>query len=97
MDVAKTINPNAKIKLIGIRPGEKVHEQMISVEDAMYTYEYNGYFKILPQIHEWSSDPMRIGSGKQVPSDFCYSSGNNKEWMTPQELSNWMKKEYDKN
>lgn len=93
VDVAKTVVPNAKLKIIGIRPGEKLHEQMISVEDAYYTYQYDGYFKILPSIHEWSSDPARIGQGIKCPEGFCYSSDANDEWMSSNELSNWIKQE----
>ena len=94
VDIAKTINPQAKIKIVGIRPGEKLHEQMISSEDAAYTYDYGSYYKILPQIHEWSTDPIRIGNGRKCPEGFCYSSGNNDSWMTPEQLQEWIKKEY---
>lgn len=94
VDIAQAINPKAKLKFIGIRPGEKLHEIMISQEDAVNTYEYDTYFKILPQIHSWSSDPVRIGSGKLCPEGFNYSSGNNNEWMTIDMLRKWMDKEY---
>lgn len=93
-DVAKTIAPDAHQKIIGIRPGEKLHEQMISVEDAYYTYEYQNHFKILPAIHDWSEDPARIADGKKCPEGFCYSSDNNTLWMTPHDLASWMVKEY---
>jgi UDP-N-acetylglucosamine 4,6-dehydratase/5-epimerase len=53
VDIAKVIAPNAKHKIIGIRPGEKLHEQMISNDDSYSTYEYPNYYKILPQINEW--------------------------------------------
>ncbi len=90
-DIAKTINPKSKFEIVGIRPGEKLHEQMISVEDAPHTYEYNTYYKILPAIHNWSKDSLRIKNGKSVDDNFSYSSNNNKEWMTPDELRNWIK------
>ena len=61
MEIAKAIDSKVKIKIVGIRPGEKIHEQMIGVEDAPYTYEYDDYFKILPAIHGWSEDKKRIG------------------------------------
>ena len=64
---------------------------MIGIEDAAHTYEYGGYFKILPAINKWSSDPARIGSGKKVPRDFSYSSDNNTEWMTSDALKSWLK------
>ncbi len=60
----------AKYKIIGIRPGEKLHEEMISSDDAASTYEYSDYFKILPQIYEWVKDESRIKDGKKVPKGF---------------------------
>ena len=90
-DIAKSIAPKAKQKIIGIRPGEKIHEQMIGLEDAPYTYEYKDYFKILPMIHNWSNDKKRIKKGRKVNKDFIYSSEVNGEWMTEKSLSNWLK------
>ena len=95
-DIALAINDKAKQEVIGIRPGEKLHEQMIGLEDALYTYEYPGYFKTLPSIYEWSKDPERIGNGKKVDPDFMYSSDNNKEWMKISELQEWIKKNINK-
>jgi len=89
-DIASAVSENAKQKVIGVRPGEKLHEQMIGVEDASFTYEYGEHFKILPQIHEWSNDPFRIKDGKHVPADFSYTSDNNQEWMSVQELRKWI-------
>ena len=60
-DVAKAVSENRKQEITGIRPGEKLHEQMIGIEDAPYTYEYPDHFKILPSIHDWDKDPERIG------------------------------------
>ena len=96
MDIAKTVAPNAKCEMVGIRPGEKLHEQMIGVEDAPFTYEYEEHYKILPAIHNWNSDPVRIGNGKLVATDFTYCSDNNKEWMGSEELAAWIKKHADK-
>jgi UDP-N-acetylglucosamine 4,6-dehydratase (inverting) len=89
-DIAHVIAPDAKQKVIGIRPGEKVHEQMISREDAPYTYEYESYYKILPAIHQWDADPGRIDGGRRCPTDFSYSSDNNVAWMKPEELRSWL-------
>ena len=96
VDIAKTVAPEAVHKIIGIRPGEKLHEQMIGVEDAAHTYEYDNYFKILPAINNWSEDPDRIGQGKKVPERFSYTSANNSEWMKPPELSKWINANQDK-
>lgn len=91
-DIATAVDENADKIEIGIRPGEKLHEQMIGVEDAYFTYEYPGHFKILPQICEWTSmESMRKG-GTKVPEGFSYTSDNNKEWMTILQLQEWIEK-----
>lgn len=95
-DIAKAVAPEAEQKIIGIRPGEKLHEQMIGVEDAPHTFEYKEHFKILPAIHNWSKDPNRIKDGEKVPENFLYSSDNNKEWMNADELAEWIEKNKDK-
>ena len=94
IDIAKTINPNAKFSIIGIRPGEKLHEQMIGIDDAPHTYEYADYYKILPAINNWSIDEKRINSGKLVAPDFSYSSDVNNEWMSSEELKKWINNNY---
>ena len=93
-DLATAIAPNLPHRTVGIRPGEKLHEIMVSIEDARSTYEFDTYFKILPQIHQWSTDPLRIGNGKPCPDGFAYSSDTNKEWMQPDELTAWVRSEY---
>ncbi|NHQ59257.1 UDP-N-acetylglucosamine 4,6-dehydratase (inverting) [Chlorobium sp. BLA1] len=90
IDIANAVSPSAKHKIIGIRPGEKIHEQMIGVEDALYTYEYNNYYKILPAIHNWSVDPSRINDGVKVNEGFTYTSENNNQWMPISELEKWI-------
>lgn len=92
IDIAHAVAPKAKLENIGIRPGEKLHEQMIGPEDAPHTYEHAEYYKILPAIHNWSSDPLRINDGVLVAPDFTYSSDNNPDWMTVSDLQNWMEK-----
>ena len=95
VDIAKTIASDAKLKYIRIRPGEKLHEQMITIEDAPYTYEYETYYKILLQIHNWHADSFRIKDGKKVEHDFIYRSDLNKQWMKPEELTKWINEEFD--
>ena len=90
LDIANATLASAKHKVIGIRPGEKIHEQMIGLEDAPHTYAYEDHFKILPMIHNWSADPMRIKNGTKVPENFTYTSDNNTEWMTVAELQQWV-------
>lgn len=89
-DVAKTIAPDAEQEVIGIRPGEKLHEQMIGAEDSFYTYEYPEHFKILPAIHDWDKCVNRIKDGKKVEEGFVYASDNNTEWMGEDELGAWI-------
>lgn len=95
-DIARAVAPEAKHEIVGIRPGEKLHEQMIGEEDALHTYEYSDYYKILPAIHKWSEDPARINDGIKVQSDFTYSSNNNSEWMSVEQLSQWIKSNSNK-
>ena len=90
IEIAKVISPNSKHEIIGIRPGEKLHEQMISSEDSYSTFEYSEYYKILPQINNWEKDDSRIKNGIKVPEGFNYSSDNNTDWMTKSELSDWI-------
>ncbi|MEP3635860.1 MAG: UDP-N-acetylglucosamine 4,6-dehydratase (inverting) [Paracoccaceae bacterium] len=89
-DIAKAVSPTAKHEIVGIRAGEKVHEQMIGLEDGPYTFEYPDHFKILPVINEWSKSSERIKDGKQVPEGFVYSSDNNDQWMSVEELQSWI-------
>lgn len=95
-DIALAIAPEARHEVIGIRPGEKLHEQMIGVEDAPHTFEYDEYYKILPAIHNWSEDPARINTGRKVAPDFTYSSDNNVDWMTAESLRAWISQNREK-
>ena len=90
MDIAEAVSKNATTKVIGIRPGEKLHEQMIGLEDAPYTFEYKEHFKILPMINDWFNSKDRIKGGVLVDSNFTYSSDNNLEWMTVRKLEEWI-------
>jgi len=89
-DIARAINPKAGHEIIGIRPGEKIHEMMISKEDAMSAYEYDWYYKILPTLNKWNMDKNRIKNGKKVNQDFVYSSGDNQEWMSIEQLKDFL-------
>lgn len=89
-DIAEAIAPGGERKIIGIRPGEKVHEQMISAEDASTTYEYDEHFKILPAIHNWCEDQARINKGRKVPEGFVYASNTNSDWMNVDALREWI-------
>ncbi|WP_417596833.1 UDP-N-acetylglucosamine 4,6-dehydratase (inverting) [Oceanospirillum sp.] len=95
-DLARVVSPEAKQEVVGIRPGEKLHEQMIGPEDAYFTYEYPEHYKILPQINNWDKDSNRIKDGKKVPEGFVYASDNNSEWMTDAELQSWIEANREK-
>jgi UDP-N-acetylglucosamine 4,6-dehydratase (inverting) len=90
-DLAAVVAPDAEQRVIGIRPGEKLHEQMIGPEDALSTYEYDKYYKILPVINNWSNDERRIKNGRKVAENFYYESSSNNEWMTNEQLADWLK------
>ena len=89
-DLAAAVAPKARIEIVGIRPGEKLHEQMISPEDSFYTYEYPEHYKILPAIHNWDASAERIKDGAKVAEGFDYSSNNNPEWMSIADLQAWI-------
>lgn len=94
-DLARIIAPEARHEVVGIRPGEKLHEQMIGSEDSHFTYEYPDYFKILPNLNGWGTCKQRIKDGAKVPEGFVYSSDNNTEWMTPAQVRDWIGRNYD--
>lgn len=95
-DIARAVAPDAEFEVVGIRPGEKLHEQMIGVEDTHYTYEYNDHYKILPAIHGWNEDPARINGGRRVPPEFVYSSDRNTDWMSADGLRAWIQQNAQK-
>jgi UDP-N-acetylglucosamine 4,6-dehydratase (inverting) len=95
-DIARAVAPDAKLEFVGIRPGEKLHEQMIGAEDAPHTYEYPAHFKILPAIHNWSADPHRIKDGTPAADGFTYTSDTNPEWMSVDALQHWIAAHRDK-
>lgn len=95
-DVASASVPGARQEVVGIRPGEKLHEQMIGTEDALYTYEYPEHFKILPAINSWCNDPARIKDGVRVAESFTYCSDNNRDWMSVDSLQAWIAQNREK-
>jgi len=87
MDLAKAIAPKVKTKIIGIRPGEKIHEVMISSDDAINTLEFDTYFVIQPSHPWWDNlEYIKINGGRKVDEGFSYSSGNNTQWLTIDKL-----------
>ncbi len=80
VDLARAISPDCETKEVGIREGEKLHEVMVTKEDAAFTYEYEKHYIIYPHFNWWGPDWM-IAGGKKVQEGFEYSSGNNSEWL----------------
>lgn len=89
-DVANVVAPDARQETVGIRPGEKLHEQMIGIEDAPFTFEYDEHYKILPSINDWANSEERIKDGKSVGPEFVYSSDCNDQWMSHEDLARWI-------
>ena len=91
VDLAKAIGPKCRLKEIGMRPGEKLHEQLISSDEAPYTYEFNRHFKILSPINGWSLCKKRTKGGIKVNESFFYTSDNNPDWLKNAELNEWLR------
>jgi UDP-N-acetylglucosamine 4,6-dehydratase (inverting) len=88
-DIALAVDAAASHEIVGIRPGEKLHEQMISEEDSAHTYEYDSYFKIVPAINRWGNE-KRIKGGHKVAEGFVYASDTNADWMSVDTLRGWI-------
>jgi UDP-N-acetylglucosamine 4,6-dehydratase len=96
LDVAKAIAPDVELKIVGIRPGEKIHEEMITSSDAFTTYDIGKYYVILPQITNWNLEQYKIKyNAKLVPEGFSYNSGDNKEWENVDSLKKLIKNHID--
>jgi UDP-N-acetylglucosamine 4,6-dehydratase (inverting) len=98
LDVAEAIAPGCRREIVGIRPGEKVHEEMITETDAMITVEFKNYFVILPSTSLWDTDKfIKTFNGKLCPLEFKYSSGTNSEWLTVEQIRTLIKEHVDPN
>ncbi len=98
MDVAEAIGPECEKPVIGIRPGEKIHEEMITESDSFYTYDLGKYYTIIPSMHKWSLDDyIEEFKAKKVPQGFKYNSGENTEWETVESLRSLIKEHVDPN
>jgi len=89
-DLAEAMMPGCEKPEVGIREGEKLHEIMVTVEDSMTTYEYEKHFIVYPQM-VWNNRQKPNMSGKKVPEGFSYSSDNNTEWLTVEEIRELLK------
>lgn len=98
MDVAEAIGPNCDKPVVGIRPGEKVHEEMITSSDSHYTYDLGKYYIILPATHNWKIDEFLSNfNPTKVPVGFSYTSSDNEEWETVESLRSLIKEHVDQN
>jgi UDP-N-acetylglucosamine 4,6-dehydratase (inverting) len=96
-DIATAIGPNCEQKIVGIRPGEKIHEEMITSSDSFFTYDLGKYFAIIPQIPKWPiADFVSHFKAKKVEEGFTYNSGSNTEWVSVEELRVLIKEHVDK-
>ena len=96
LDVAKAVGPDCDIQIVGIRPGEKVHEEMITTSDAFYTYDLGRYYTILPNKHKWKlPDFMDHFEAKKVLNGFQYNSRDNEQWETVDSLRNLIREHLD--
>jgi UDP-N-acetylglucosamine 4,6-dehydratase len=86
MDIAKAVAPHCQTKIIGIRPGEKLHECMVPSDEARQTLEFDDHFIIQSSLKHWSEPPAYLEHGKPCAADFSYSSDNNTHWLTVEEL-----------
>ena len=87
MDLAAALGPDCRTEIVGIRPGEKLHEVMVPEDDAYHTIEYDDYFAILPTFANWSiPDYVQDNGGRPCPDGFRYSSDTNSRWLTVAEL-----------
>ena len=87
LDVAEAIGPECEKPVVGIRPGEKIHEEMITPSDSYNTYDLGKYYTILPTVTPWDLEEFKsIHNAKQVPEGFSYNSGDNEEWDTIESL-----------
>jgi FlaA1/EpsC-like NDP-sugar epimerase len=98
MDVAEAIAPECEHKVVGIRPGEKIHEEMITTSDSFTTYDLGKYYAILPQATEWRlEDYIDYFKAEKVPLGFSYNSGTNSDWLSVDQLRKLIKTHIDPN
>ncbi len=98
LDVATAIGPECKIDIVGIRPGEKVHEEMITSSDSFYTYDVGKYYVILPSIHQWKlEDFINTFKAQKVTEGFSYNSGNNSDWESVATMRTLIREHVDSN
>ena len=95
-DVAEAIGPDCRKEIVGIRPGEKLHEEMVTITDALSTVEFEKYFVILPSLQMWDvQDFTDCFNGAPCPDGFSYNSGENNQWLTVEEIREQIRRYVD--
>ena len=95
-EVAEAIAPGVPQEIIGIRPGEKIHEEMITSSDSFTTYDLGKYYAILPQVPNWEmKDYLTHFNAKKVEPGFRYNSGENDEWLSVPQLRQLIREHVD--
>jgi FlaA1/EpsC-like NDP-sugar epimerase len=98
MDVANAIAPNLEKRIVGIRPGEKIHEEMITSSDSFTTYDLGKYYAILPQTTDWNlQEYIKHFNAKKVTKSFQYNSGENSDWLSIEDIRTLILKHLDEN
>jgi UDP-N-acetylglucosamine 4,6-dehydratase (inverting) len=96
LDVAEAIGPDCQKPVVGIRPGEKIHEEMITSSDSFYTYDLGKYYAIIPSVPRWKVDDfVSHFNATKVPQGFRYNSGENTEWVSVEEIRNLIEEHID--
>lgn len=96
LDMVKAVAPEAKIEMVGVRPGEKIHEEMITETDSYYTFDCGKYYVIKPAVHNWDEASWQKSfNAKKVKQGFRYNSGENSEWLSPEQIRVLIKKHVD--
>ena len=97
-ELAQAVAPDCRHEVVGIRPGEKIHEEMITASDSYYTVDVDKYYVILPQNPIWNHDEYLVKRGaKKVPYGFAYNSGSNEEWLSKEALRELIRTHVDPN
>jgi len=98
LDIAKAVAPNCKTEIVGVRPGEKIHEEMITETDSFNTYDCGKYYVITPTVPNWNEKEwVKTFNAKKVPQGFKYNSGANTEWLTIEQIRSQIKQHVDPN
>lgn len=96
LDVAQAVAPNCKISYVGVRPGEKIHEEMITENDSYFTYDSGDFYIITPTVPTWDCKKWQAAfKAEKVKEGFCYNSGKNDQWLTIDELRSLIRKHLD--